>query len=318
MLGGRNGLAVALIALIGVSVVVVPAYMFGSSLVDSAAEIGKNVAAGTLEIPPPNDSVKEWPMVGDKIHAAWSDAASNFSGWLQKNETQVKAIVKTVIGKIAGVGMGVLQFLVSILIAAAFLSSANNSAAAASRFFNRLAGDQGPGMLKLSVSTIRSVAVGVLGIAFIQAVLSGIGLVVVGVPAAGLWVLLILILAIAQLPPWLVLLPIIFYVFSIESTTVSIVFAIWSIVVSFSDIVLKPLLLGRGVEAPMLVILLGAIGGMITSGIIGLFVGAVVLALGYQLFQAWLGNGEAGDEDGGTEDDATSGSDNQGYQAAAE
>ena len=108
------------------------------------------------------------------------------------------------------------------------------------------------------------------------------------VPAAGLLAFVVLVLAIAQLPPILVLLPVIFYVFSVASTTVAVVFMIWSILVSMSDAVLKPLLLGRGVDAPMLVILLGAIGGMIFSGIVGLFIGAVILALGYKLFQVWL------------------------------
>jgi predicted PurR-regulated permease PerM len=115
------------------------------------------------------------------------------------------------------------------------------------------------------------------------------------VPAAGVWALFILILAVAQLPPLLVLLPAIIYVFSTgDSTTTAVVFTIWSVLVSFSDAALKPLLLGRGVEAPMLVILLGAIGGMIHSGIVGLFLGAVILALGYKLLLAWLAEGEEG------------------------
>ena len=144
----------------------------------------------------------------------------------------------------------------------------------------------------MSVSTIRSVAVGVIGIAFIQALLGGLGMMFAGVPAAGLFAIVILVLAIAQLPPILVLGPIAFYVFSAESTTVSVIFLIWSILVSFSDAVLKPLFLGRGVDVPMLVILLGAIGGMITSGIVGLFVGAIVLALGYKLFGVWINWGQ--------------------------
>jgi predicted PurR-regulated permease PerM len=118
---------------------------------------------------------------------------------------------------------------------------------------------------------------------------------VAGVPAAGVWALFILVLAIAQLPPLLVLLPAIIYVFSTgDSTTTAVIFTIWSVLVSFSDAALKPLLLGRGVEAPMLVILLGAIGGMIHSGIVGLFLGAVILALGYKLLLAWLAEGEEG------------------------
>ena len=154
---------------------------------------------------------------------------------------------------------------------------------------NRLAGDYGDELIDLSISTVRSVAVGVLGIAFIQAMLGAAGMMFVGVPAVGLWALAILVVAIAQLPPILILGPVAIYVFSVESTTVAVVFLVWSILVSFSDMVLKPLLLGRGVEVPMLVILLGAIGGMISAGIIGLFLGAVVLTLAYKLFIAWLG-----------------------------
>jgi predicted PurR-regulated permease PerM len=110
-----------------------------------------------------------------------------------------------------------------------------------------------------------------------------------GVPASGLWALIVLVLVVIQLPALLILVPVIIYVFSVSSTTVAVVFTIWSVLVSSSDTFLKPLLLGRGLEIPMIVILLGAIGGMIAFGIVGLFVGAVVLALGYEIFHAWLG-----------------------------
>ena len=120
---------------------------------------------------------------------------------------------------------------------------------------------------------------------------SRIGLFVMGVPYAGLWTLLVLLLAIIQLPSLIILGPIIIYVFSVAATVPAVLFMIWSLLVGLSDNILKPLLLGRGLDIPMLVILLGAIGGMILSGIIGLFVGAVVLALGYRLFIAWLAQG---------------------------
>jgi predicted PurR-regulated permease PerM len=192
----------------------------------------------------------------------------------------------------AGVGAGVLQFIVSFIIAAVFLMNAEGAGKAMRRLANRLTAEQGDELLDMSVSTIRSVAVGVIGIAFIQAMLGGLGMMFAGVPAAGLLAIVILVLAIAQLPPLLVLGPVAFYVFSAESTTVATIFLIWSVLVSFSDAVLKPLFLGRGVDVPMLVILLGAIGGMITSGIVGLFVGAIVLALGYKLLRAWIQLGE--------------------------
>jgi predicted PurR-regulated permease PerM len=157
---------------------------------------------------------------------------------------------------------------------------------------SRLTGERGEEFAMLATKTVRSVAQGVLGVALIQCLLAGVGLLAAGVPGAGLWALLVLLLAIVQLPPILILAPIIVYVFSVSSTTVAVIFMIWSIAVSMSDAFLKPLLLGRGVQVPMLIILVGAIGGMIHSGIIGLFVGAVVLALGYELFKAWLQEGQ--------------------------
>jgi len=127
-------------------------------------------------------------------------------------------------------------------------------------------------------------------VAIIQSVFAAIGLIAVDVPAAGIWALIVLFLAVIQLPPLLILGPIIIYVFSTAETPPAVIFMIWSILVSVSDTFLKPLFLGRGVDVPMLVILLGAIGGMISSGLIGLFIGSVVLSLGYKVFQAWLIN----------------------------
>jgi predicted PurR-regulated permease PerM len=143
---------------------------------------------------------------------------------------------------------------------------------------------------------VRSVAQGVIGIALLQALLAAMGLFLAGVPAAGLWSGLVLMLAVMQLPPLLVLGPVAVYVFTARSTPTAVAFLIWSLAVSASDGFLKPLLLGRGVGVPTLVILIGAIGGMITDGIVGLFVGAVVLAVGYKLSAAWA-SGDEGAED---------------------
>ena len=155
-------------------------------------------------------------------------------------------------------------------------------------FATRLTGERGTKAVELAGATVRSVALGILGVALIQTLLAGIGFLAVGVPGAGLWALLVLILAVIQLPTLLILGPIIVYVFSTSSPVIAVVFAIWSILVGISDAFLKPLLMGRGVDVPMLVIFIGAIGGFMRSGIIGLFVGAIIFALGYKLFLAWL------------------------------
>lgn len=287
-LGGRKKLAVTLVAVGSIAIVLIPVISLSSSMIESATTIGDQIESGAVHIPPPSESVAEWPVIGKKTYAIWHQASVNLSALLEKYPDQLTAAGTKLVGAAKGVASGVVQFIISMLIAAAFLSSAEYAGAAMRRIATRLAGDQGESLLTLSTATIRSVAVGVIGIAFIQAVLGGLGMMFVGVPAAGLLAIVILVLAIAQLPPILVLLPVIFYVFSVESTTVAVIFMVWSILVSMSDAVLKPIFLGRGVDAPMLVILLGAIGGMITSGIVGLFIGAVVLALGYNLFQVWL------------------------------
>ena len=289
---GSKKLAVIAFTVIGLSVVIIPTSMFSESLIKSSINLAHHIAEGTVDIPPPSENVKEWPVIGKRVHTAWSKAANDFTLFVNDNANQVKEISAIFLTKAAGVGLGILSLVFAILIAAAFLSNAEVAAMSMQRLFRRLAGEQGDKLLDLSAATIRSVATGVLGIAFIQAMLGGLGMVVVGVPGAGLWALFVLIVAIAQLPPWLILGPVIVYVFSVESSMVATMFMVWSLVVSFLDMALKPVMLGRGVEAPMLVILLGAIGGMVMSGIIGLFIGAVILAMAYKLFQAWLEMGE--------------------------
>jgi predicted PurR-regulated permease PerM len=292
-LGGRNKLAVLIFVVLGLGIVILPTWMFAGSLIESAQQLRGNLESGQFEVAPPGENVKDWPLIGERVYEQWSDAAANFEDWLEEHSDQVKGLVEAGLGKVVGIGAAVLQFVLATLIAGAMLANDESSKTMIRRFVARLVGARVDEFLDLTTATVRSVTIGVLGIAFIQALLGGIGMVAVGVPAAGVWALLVLLLAIAQVPLLVVFLPIIAYVFSTDqSTTVAVVFAIWSLAVSFADAALKPMLLGRGVDAPMIVILLGAIGGMLLSGIIGLFLGAVVLALGYKLLQAWLESGE--------------------------
>ena len=288
-LGGRQKLTATLITLIALAILIVPAVMLSGSLVDGAQTLSAEMEAGTLDIPPPSEKVKEWPLIGKQAHSTWSLFSQNLGEALLKFKPQVEAVVGWVIGAAAGVSKGVLLFIISILIAGAFLVYGQSGSQTLETVAARILKGKGKELVDLAGATIRSVAQGVLGVAVIQAILAGIGMMLVGVPYAGLWALLVLLLAIIQLPPLVVLGPVIVYVFSVETTVPAVLFMIWGLIVSASDTFLKPLFLGRGMDIPMLVILLGAIGGMILSGIIGLFVGAVVLAVGYTLFMAWLG-----------------------------
>lgn len=292
-LGGKKKLAVTLIAVVGIALILVPVFSLAGSMVDGATKLGNEISSGQVRVPPPSEAVKEWPLIGEKAYELWLGASTNLRATLEQYPHQLGVAGKKLLGAAAGASIGVLQFVISTLIAAVFLLNAESVGASLRKTANRLSGQKGEGLLDMSASTVRSVAVGVIGIAFIQSLLGGLGMLFVGVPAAGLLAIVILVLAIAQLPPLLVLGPVAIYVFSVESSTVAVVFLVWSLLVSFSDAVLKPMFLGRGVDVPMLVILLGAIGGMITSGIVGLFIGAVILALGYSLFRAWV---ELGDD----------------------
>ena len=287
-LGGRGRLTATLITLLALIILLVPAYMLSQSLIETAKEYSAHLDAGTLSVPPPSESVRSWPVIGEPVYKFWSLASSNLGAALNKMTPQLKKFGMPLLSAAAGAGIGILKFVVSIIIAGVLLANAAGGSQTARAIAVRLAGERGTRIVELAGATVRSVAQGILGVALIQTLLASLGFLVVGVPGAGLWALLVLILAVVQLPTILILGPIIVYVFSTSSTVTAVVFAIWSILVGISDAFLKPLLMGRGVDVPMLVIFIGAIGGFMASGIIGLFVGAIILALGYKLFLAWL------------------------------
>ena len=182
----------------------------------------------------------------------------------------------------------------SLVLAGVFLINGDSCGRFLQRFGYRLSGSEGDEIMTLATGTIRSVALGVVGTAFIQAALAALGLWIMDIPLAALWAILVLILAICQITTILVLGPVAAIAFSTHDPLPATVFLIWSIVVGLSDGFLKPLLFGRGVDIPMLVILIGAIGGLIAAGIIGLFLGAIILALSYRHFIIWLNRERVG------------------------
>ncbi len=295
-LGGRNKLAATVFTLLALALLITPTAMLLDTVADTTHRLSVAVQDGSLTVPPPPASVSEWPVVGKELSAFWSSASKNLGATLTTIAPYLKEAAGWLLSTAAGAGIGVLQFVISIVIAGVILANAVGFGGFLNALATKLVGDRGEEFATLASKTVRSVAQGVLGVALIQSLLAGVGLLAADVPGAGLWALLVLLVAIVQLPPILILAPIILYVFSASSTTVAVIFMIWSIVVTMSDAFLKPLLLGRGVEVPMLIILVGAIGGMIHAGIIGLFVGAVVLALGYELFNAWLKEGQQAKE----------------------
>ena len=288
-LGGREKLSATIFVLIGIVFIVLPMWLLAESTIGELQNIAAELEDGTARVPQPAENVADWPVIGDKVFEVWSAAASNLEATFNQFEPQLRAAGQGALRFAAHTVGSAFLFVASVIIAGVLLTTASGSYAAARNIASSLVGvKRGPAYADLSIITIRSVAKGVLGIALIQAILAGVGLLVAGVPAAGLWAGIVLLFAIVQLPPLIVLGPIAIWYFSVAEPVAAIVFLVYAAAVSVSDVFLKPFLLGRGVEIPMLVILIGAIGGAITRGIIGLFEGAVILALGYELFMAWM------------------------------
>jgi len=296
ILGGRKSLASGLFVLVIFAALIIPSAMLAVSSVETIQELTGDMESRSLVIPPPPETVADWPIIGETVHKTWELASTNLEGALKQFAPQIKSVAGTLLGSVGGGLVGIFMIIISTIIAGVFLAKAEKSSAIVERIITRVAGKKGMELKSLITATIRGVMQGVVGVAVIQSVLAAIGMVLVGVPAAGLWAVLILVLAVSQLPPILVLGPVAAYVFSITGTTTAVIFLLWALFVTASDSFLKPMLMGRGVDIPMLVILLGALGGMMFSGIIGLFTGAVVLALMYTLFMAWIaedGTGKA-------------------------
>ncbi len=308
VLHNRHGIAGSIVVLLGLIVLIVPIVLLSDTLVDGTKFLADGLQKGSLVVPPPPESVETWPVIGSHLNTIWSLASHNLEEALNRIEPVLIEFGGWLLSAGAGAGLEILQLMIAIVIAGVLLARASSGQDMVLKIAVRITGPRGGDLANLATATIRSVAQGVLGIALIQSILAGIGFLLVDVPGAGIWAVLVLFVAVIQLPPLLIIGPIIVYVFATSETLTAVLFMIWGLFVSAGDAFLKPLLLGRGVEIPMPVILVGAIGGVISSGIIGLFVGAVVLAVSYKLFLAWLNvdvesaKGAGGPEEPSTEE----------------
>ncbi len=297
---GKGSYASFLITLVLLAIILGPAAVLTTSLVESGQNITEGLEAGTLHVPPPSESVKEWPVIGEKTFAAWSRASNNLTGFVKQHAAEIKSIASGFLSAAAGVGGGVLSFAVSTIISAFLYGRSESMAHSIGSFAERIVRDRGREFVAMSGATIRNVARGVLGVSLIQAVLAGIGLIVGGVPAAGLLALLILILGIVQAPPTLIIIPAIIWFWTDAEFLTALIFTIYMVPVALLDNFLKPILMAKGLKTPMLVIFIGVIGGTLAHGLIGLFLGPIILAVFYDLLTTWVtGEMPAPDEDEG-------------------
>lgn len=290
-----NRRSATLIGLVGVAGMLVPMYMVVTSLGASIYALVAGIQDHSLTIPPPPAWLAGLPVVGDKLADGWSLIATNMPAALAKYGPLLGKAAAWLASFAGGLATGGLSFMLSIGIAAIIVAYAERASAFARQLTAVVINDatRAAHLVTLTAATIRGVALGVVGVAIVQTLLVGTGFFVMGVPAAGALTLITFLVAVVQVPALLVTIPVIAYVFANAATTPAIIFAVWSIIAGLSDNVLKPMMLGRGLDVPMPVILIGVIGGMIADGLLGLFIGPVLLAVGYVLLLEWIKPGPA-------------------------
>jgi predicted PurR-regulated permease PerM len=270
--------------------ILVPTAIAAIGAASSVPGLISRLQSGQEQIRPPPASLASVPLVGKQAFATWTEASNNFPAFAKQHAPQVASFSKWLLGQAGGTLMAILLLVVAVIFAAITLAYSDRARAFILSLLARVTGSMERGEHYMSVigATVRSVANGVIGVAFVQALLCGLGFFIFGVPGAALLSLAAMVIGVLQVPVVLVTLPAIIWVWSAKATTVAIIFTIWEVIGGLSDAALKPLMIGHGLEVPMPVILLGVIGGVMAYGLVGLFIGAVLLAVGYVLFREWL------------------------------
>ena len=288
-LGGRPRMSAFLLTLLMLLLVVGPALGFGTVAVQELRVLAQEFDDSKIDVPAPPEGIETWPLIGEPLKEFWDLAYVNLEAALGRLGPEIKAVGAWLMEAAAGAGLGLAEFAAAVIAAGFMLLHDRGGRSVAHGLARRLVGDaRGDSLADLAGATVRSVARGVLGVAIIQAFLMGIGLFALGVPFSGLWTVLGVILGVVQIGVGPILVPIVIWAWFEYDPVAAGIFTAWSIFVMLSDNILRPMLLGRGVSVPMPVVFLGSLGGMLRSGIIGLFLGAVILSLGYSLLVEWI------------------------------
>ncbi|MGL2986792.1 AI-2E family transporter [Flavobacterium sp. RSSA_27] len=288
LMKGKKKLPVFLLTLVLLSLIIIPSTLVTESLYEGVSFLTQTYQEGKPLIPPPGETTANWPSFAKPVIDIWQHASENLQETVLQYSDQVTAVGSWLVAALAGVGKGILQFNLSIIIAGFILAYSEDLKIVFKKISQKLAGAHGAHFANLTVQTIQNVVKGFLGVAIIQAVMAGLGFFIAGVPFAGLWSVACLILAIVQIGVGPIVIPIAIYMFSVSDTTTAILLSIWFVIIMISDNILKPILLGKNAPVPMPVVFVGSIGGFIYSGFLGLFLGAVVLTIGYKLFLTWI------------------------------
>ena len=289
-LGGRRSLAIFAMTVAMLVVFVLPFWVAISTLAEYSDEVGTwTKSLAHVEIPLPPKFVDDIPVVGAKITTAWRDAASE--GWgalIAKLQPYVVKVLEWLAAEAGTVGMLIIQVLLTMVITAVLYANGESAARYVRRFGYRLAGARGEQSVILASQAIRGVALGVVVTALVQSLLGGMGLAAAGVPFAGLLTVAMLMFCLAQVGPLVVLVPAVAWTYWTGDNVWGTLLLIWTIFVGTLDNFLRPFLIKKGADLPLLLIFAGVIGGLLSFGLLGIFVGPVVLAVTFKLFEAWV------------------------------
>ena len=287
-LGGRPKLAAVIVTVTCLLIIIGPATWLGLGMIDGLQNFAGQLGTGTLTIPSPPEGVKDWPLLGAQIYGLWNQASTNLGAALGQVAPHLKPLAGPVLAFAGSAGVGTLQFILSVALSGFLFIYGPRLVEAIRRIQARVVTQRGEDFVALAGLTIRMVAQGVIGVAVLQSLLAGVGLQLAGVPHAGVLAFAVLVLAILQIGSAIVLLPVIIWIWATKDLAVALPLTIYLVIVGLADNILKPILMGRGLNTPMLVIFIGVLGGMIAHGIVGLFVGPIILAVAWELMMAWI------------------------------
>jgi predicted PurR-regulated permease PerM len=299
ILHGQRALAAFTITLLSLLFMLGPVTWLGLSLVDTVRTLAARLSEGTIALPPPPDTIKAWPLIGPKAYETWDLASTNLRALLAQAVPYLKPVGGTVLGAAGNFGVNLLKFFSAVIISGFLFIPGPALVESIKNILRHLAGTRGALFVDMSGATVRVISRGIIGISIVQALLAGIGLIVAGVPAPGLISFLVLVLGIVQIGPSIVLIPLVIWSWFAMDSTAAFLFSLYMIPVNLLDNVLRPLVMAKGLGTPIWLTLIGVLGGTITHGLIGLFVGPVVLSIAWQLLVLWTRN-EAAPLDGVT------------------
>jgi predicted PurR-regulated permease PerM len=286
-LGHRPRIAAILTTLIVLAVFLAPATWLGIGLVDGLRDISDQLTSGELVLPAPPDSVRDWPLIGNQFYEFWSNASSNLQAALRDIAPHLKPLAVPILAIAGSAGTGTIKFILSVILAGFLFVPGPRFAATIRNNLARIVPERSKDFMALAGATIRTVAQGVIGVAVLQSLLAGAGLKIAGVPHAGVLAFAVLVLGIVQIGSAPILFPVMIWVWTVKEPGAAVLITIYLVIVSLSDNAIKPLLMGRGLSTPVLVIFMGVLGGTLVHGIVGLFVGPIILAVAWELLIAW-------------------------------